>query len=77
MLLGINFYKNEVCYHCAEALRGVYTDCTNEASGYLCRVPLQMKIKVKKKKTNSLYFKDNDWHTEGMHQHKINFHEKH
>lgn len=37
----------------------------------------KMKIKVKKKKTNSLYFKDNDWHTEGMHQHKVNFHEKH
>lgn len=56
---------------------GVSTDGASEAAGYLCGISLQMKIKVQKKKTISLYFKDNDWHTEGMHSHKINFHEKH
>lgn len=50
---------------------------TNEATGYPCERSGQMKIKGKKKKPNSLYLKDNDWHTEGMHLHKVNFHEKH
>jgi hypothetical protein len=43
---------------------------------YLCGSSGQNEDQSQKEKTKLTLFKDNDWHTEGMHQHKVNFHGK-